>query len=35
MWDIYYVVSVEEFRAHEDLATAKLQNVDASQSRAS
>jgi hypothetical protein len=30
LWDIYYEVSVEEFRAHEDLETAKLQNVNVS-----
>ncbi|MGC9951822.1 MAG: hypothetical protein ABSF64_36210 [Bryobacteraceae bacterium] len=30
LWDVYYAVSVEEFRAHEDIETAKLQNVNAS-----
>ena len=30
LWDIYYAVSVDEFRANEDLETAKLQNVNAS-----
>jgi len=30
LWDIYYAVTVEEFRAHEDLESAKLQNASAS-----
>jgi hypothetical protein len=30
LWDIYFAVSVKEFRAHEDLEAAKLQNINAS-----